>query len=187
MPGVHGTYMRYEDAGDMYVGRTVSGLPHDRHEFATLPPFFPRRPDVLDDAIASCFHHMPANLRYIAEMCLASIAYHRRFLRDTLPARHPVFQSPIFTQSGVLDELASAVECRLSTPTDSMRATGIPPHIANLIQSNRVLETLESQVLPAIANVPQTVVTGVADIIENRAVVILSDIKCTYTNLNLQI
>ncbi|ETK78214.1 hypothetical protein F441_15982 [Phytophthora nicotianae CJ01A1] len=35
--GVQNTYLRYEAAGDMHVGRTVSGLPPDSHEFAILP------------------------------------------------------------------------------------------------------------------------------------------------------
>ena len=38
--GVQDTYMRYESAGDMFVGRTVSGLPSDRPEFDILPPRF---------------------------------------------------------------------------------------------------------------------------------------------------
>jgi hypothetical protein len=44
MPGVHGTYMKYEQAGDMYVGRKVSGLPYERPQIETLPPFFETRP-----------------------------------------------------------------------------------------------------------------------------------------------
>ncbi|ETO75033.1 hypothetical protein F444_09325 [Phytophthora nicotianae P1976] len=34
--GVQNTYLRYESAGDMHAGRTVSGLPPDSHEFAHL-------------------------------------------------------------------------------------------------------------------------------------------------------
>ena len=43
LPGVQGTYLRSEAAGDMYVGRTVSGLPSDKPEFAILPPNFEGR------------------------------------------------------------------------------------------------------------------------------------------------
>ena len=38
--GVQDTYLRYEAAGDMYVGRTVTGLPSSQPEFAILPPQF---------------------------------------------------------------------------------------------------------------------------------------------------
>jgi hypothetical protein len=34
--GVQNTYLRYEGAGDMYVGRVVSGLPTDRRTAHTL-------------------------------------------------------------------------------------------------------------------------------------------------------
>ena len=38
LPGVQGQYIRYEGAGDMIVGRFVSGLPFDSEQFAILPP-----------------------------------------------------------------------------------------------------------------------------------------------------
>ena len=38
--GVQNTYMRYEAAGDMYVGHTVTGLPINSSKFAILPPHF---------------------------------------------------------------------------------------------------------------------------------------------------
>jgi len=40
MPGVDGTYMRWEAAGDQFVGRTVSGLNINSPDFGILPPFF---------------------------------------------------------------------------------------------------------------------------------------------------
>ena len=40
MGGIQDTYMRYERASDQYVGRTLSGLPINRKDFALLPPFF---------------------------------------------------------------------------------------------------------------------------------------------------
>jgi hypothetical protein len=36
--GVHDRYLCYESAGDLFVGRTVSGLPIDSSDFARLPP-----------------------------------------------------------------------------------------------------------------------------------------------------
>ena len=40
LQGVQDTYIRYESAGDMYVGRTVSGLPIDSLGFVSLLPHF---------------------------------------------------------------------------------------------------------------------------------------------------
>ena len=39
MPGVEGTYKRYENAGNQVVGRACSGLPLDE-KFLTTHPFF---------------------------------------------------------------------------------------------------------------------------------------------------
>jgi hypothetical protein len=49
--GVQDTYLRYEAAGDMYVGRTVSGLPFNSVHFATLPPFFITRDQNVSNTI----------------------------------------------------------------------------------------------------------------------------------------
>ncbi len=51
MGGVQDTYLRYESAGDMYVGRTVSGLPSDDVNFAILPPHFSSHSQLVDQAL----------------------------------------------------------------------------------------------------------------------------------------
>ncbi|KAG6946214.1 hypothetical protein JG687_00016838, partial [Phytophthora cactorum] len=38
--GVQDHYIRYESAGDQFLGRVVADLPLNRPEFATLPPHF---------------------------------------------------------------------------------------------------------------------------------------------------
>ena len=52
--GVQVRYLRYEKAGDMHVGRTVSGLPTDQAEFAMLPPYFSRETDERKSISSSC-------------------------------------------------------------------------------------------------------------------------------------
>jgi hypothetical protein len=88
--GVQDTYMRYESAGDMFVGRTVSGLPTDRPEFGILPPRFHGPRDSIEAAIDLCFPGIPPCLRLIGEYSLASVIFHREFIRSTLPNRHPL-------------------------------------------------------------------------------------------------
>jgi hypothetical protein len=53
--GVQNTYLRYESAGDMYVGRTVSGLPLDSYKFAILPPHFPGAMNDVKTALSVIF------------------------------------------------------------------------------------------------------------------------------------
>jgi len=49
MGGVQDTYLRYEGAGDAFVGRTVAGLSVTSERFGILPPFFPSRDAYIDD------------------------------------------------------------------------------------------------------------------------------------------
>ena len=70
LPGILDTYLRYDSAGDHFVGRTVCGLPLDRAEFAILPPFIniSREADeaFVAAAIHSCFPHFPSALVLVA-------------------------------------------------------------------------------------------------------------------------
>jgi hypothetical protein len=56
LPGVQDTYYRYEAAGDMHVGRTVSGLPTGKPEFAILPPMFTVRGYIIIESIFTKYY-----------------------------------------------------------------------------------------------------------------------------------
>ena len=70
------------------VGWSVCGLCNNDPEFALLPPFFLQLIDLVDSAKIFCFPNFGRHLHKIAKICLALVVYHRRFLRQTLPARH---------------------------------------------------------------------------------------------------
>jgi len=167
--GVQDTYLRYEAAGDMYVGRTVSGLPTSQASFAILPPHFKERTELVADMIRICFPNLPSNANYMAEFVLASIIYHHTFLENTLPSHHRLFYSPLFRDRSALEKLKNLVECRLNLPGDSMVATGIPPHIA-LLQQMQSLSSSFTAVIPALNRVSSEVVDGVVQVIETRAI-----------------
>jgi hypothetical protein len=72
--GVQDSYLRYEKAGDMHVGRTVTGLPVMKAEFGTLPPHFIKgAEDTVESALISCFPGIPIGLTRVAEFALAFI------------------------------------------------------------------------------------------------------------------
>ncbi len=58
LPGVQDTYLQYDAAGDMNVGRVLFGLPCGTPEFATLPPFFNNDQDI-KQIIKNCFLNCP--------------------------------------------------------------------------------------------------------------------------------
>jgi hypothetical protein len=102
--GVQDTYLRYDGAGDQYVGRCVAGLPIMSQEFALLPPHFVHSTNftsaTIKAAVTTCFGpHLPENMVCIAAACLASVVHHHKtgWLRNTLPPTHPLFNTPLFT------------------------------------------------------------------------------------------
>jgi hypothetical protein len=166
--GVQDTYLRYEAAGDQHVGRTVSGLPSTEPQFAILPPFFKERPPELSDIIVEAFPNIPANMARVAEFCLASVVYHRQFLRETLPAKHPLFFTSLF-RTNKLALLAPFIQCRLGQIDDPIQATGIPPHVTVLLRMNDIERKLD-QVVPAMTNLQSSIVDGITNVLEERAI-----------------
>jgi integrase len=145
--GVQDTYLRYEGAGDMHVGRTVSGLPLDSPEFAILPPMFVSQSEDLTNVIEACLPNLPSGLTMVAEFGIASIIYHAQFLRDTLPTDHRIFSTPLFREHDVIQRLSSLVVCRLGQPTDRIQATGIPPHVSILVSGKIAVLVLYKSVV----------------------------------------
>lgn len=58
MGRVPDVYLRYESAGDQFVGRTVCGLPPLKSAFGLLPPFFTTLNETFDTAMAACFPNL---------------------------------------------------------------------------------------------------------------------------------
>ncbi|ETP24222.1 hypothetical protein F441_02737 [Phytophthora nicotianae CJ01A1] len=137
--GVQNTYLRYESAGDMHVGQTVSGLPPDSHEFAVLPLHFEERDATIENAIDCVFPGMPANLTYIGEFCLTSLVYHEPYLRLNIPKSHPLFESPLFQYPTLLSDLLAKLR-GIKDRSGRLHATGVPPHVAILGKMKGLLE-----------------------------------------------
>jgi hypothetical protein len=167
--GVQDTYLRYDAAGDQYVGRTVAGLPLDASEFAILPPFFPDRNESVKQTIRECFPKRPAGMDNVLEYVLASVVYHSRFLREHLPTSHLLFSSTLFRSSTALSSLSNIVQCRLARADDSIRPTGIPPHVTALNRLQVMTEKI-AEIVPELNNIPSTVVEGVMAELESRAI-----------------
>jgi hypothetical protein len=125
MKGVKATYIRYEAAGDQYVGRTVSGLPMEDERFTLLPPYFTRHDNVLVRAMNISFPGIPSELRRVAQYRLASVIYHLPFLRNTLPDTHTLFKMPLFRERDMIETLSTSVVCVTARNSDVLRVTGI--------------------------------------------------------------
>jgi hypothetical protein len=90
-------YIKYENAGDQFVGKCVSGRTRLSKEFAASPAYFDfsrcsrvekeQHDKIIDSWIKQ---RMPAvgqsndKVFALLKMCVASIAYHREFLQQNL-------------------------------------------------------------------------------------------------------
>jgi hypothetical protein len=142
MGSVQDRYIRYEGAGDMFVGRTVAGLPVSDVQFAILPPFFNEIDDVVEEMLKDCFPQIEGNMRRVCLFAVASVIYHSEVLCEKLPTSHPLFSTSLFTNKDRLEQLRSNVQSRLPTISDSMQSTGIPPHVNALVMYERLNRNL---------------------------------------------
>jgi hypothetical protein len=140
LEGIDKRYVRYERAGDQYVGRILAGLNVNSVEFAFLPPFFSTVDNQIEAAIANCFPGSPVEMRTILRFCLASVVHHQHYLRQELKKGHALFSTSLFA-GGLISDLHNMVECRLSRAGDRLVPTGIPSHV--LIMGR--MDSLEKQ------------------------------------------
>ena len=168
--GVQDTYLRYEGAGDMYVGRTVSGLPIDSPDFCLLPPHFKGADtQLIRRALGLVFPNIPGRLNAIGEFAMASLVYHRQYLLDTLPQSHPLFASVLFRTSELYDQLKVYVECTQPNNKSMLRATGIPAHVSILSKMKEMYDALQRNIEVQQQNI-QLIIEGVMQKLEEKAV-----------------
>jgi hypothetical protein len=159
LEGIDKRYVRYERAGDQYVGRILSGLNVNSVEFAFLPPFFSNADSEINVVVSDCFPDAPVEMELILRFCLASVVHHQDYLRRELSAKHPLFSTTLFA-GGLAKELQPKVECRLSRAGDRLVPTGIPSHV--LIMGR--MEMLEKQMI----GLPQAVTSSLKSYFDGR-------------------
>src|SRR3989338_1101814 len=103
---------------------------------------------------------LPLNMKRVGLFCLASLVWHRDWLRQNLHARHPLFYSTLFS-TNLIDDLGPFVACHLHRSGDKLTVTGIPVHTSILIHVKDMTQRMENipEALQAVTtNVTQSVV-----------------------------
>lgn len=171
MGAVRETYLRYEAAGDHFVGRTVSGLPRQSHQFATLPPFFPTRDEstcnLVEKALAVAFPNVSKHLMRTCEFCLASIIYHYDFLKETIPKESPVWETQLFSHHELIDQLKPLIACRVANDEDPIQGTGIPSYVFNK-QLQQELKEMRDEIVTLRETIPDTTIEGVTKVVNTK-------------------
>jgi hypothetical protein len=159
-------YLKYESAGDMFVGRTVSGLPLHKSDFEVLPPHFKFR-DYEESRFVSKWVELLfpickkiRSFQLVCQFLLASILYHFEFLDENLHPSHILRSTAIFENIEMRTKLKSLVHLN----SDELLPTGIPLYVSLLNTAERI-EDYQKQMGPMII---EEVVSGVAQEIEAR-------------------
>lgn len=127
-------YLFAGKGGDQLVGRTVCGLPMTDDRFAALPPHFTKA--TLDNISETQWAIMlpnyasyPSSLRCALPFLLASLVHHDSWLRSNLNARHPLFQSRLYTQGLYAQFKDKVLLGKVECPETRLIASGVPSHI----------------------------------------------------------
>ena len=165
MGGVSSIYLQYQEAGDQYVGRTVSGLDSNKPSFGVLPPCFRDDFDAesLMRRVFTRYDDATPQFKQVLKMTTASVLYRKQWLFDHLPRNHPLFSTTLFRmlqrQEGP-SGLDKCVHCDSLRTTSQIKATGIPPHIGIMMELHSTTEVLKS--------LPDSLLQSLTHFIEER-------------------
>lgn len=134
-------YLFAGSGGDQLTGRVLCGLPFNDSSFAQLPAHFDAAGLAQIDwpTVLPLYSRMPQSMKVALPFLLAAICHHEPWLRQKLPADHPLFNSCLFI-SGAVSTLSPLVLLgRSRCAVTSLQATGIPPHLAMSNELNGVM------------------------------------------------
>jgi len=157
MPGVMNRYIKFEGAGDQFVGRCVAGLPRLSKEFATSPAYFDLTSfgrDEREGKEAKLHEWIKGRVPEAAKtnervfsllkMCLAAVVNHKKFLKDNLHAESRLRASLLFIE---IDDIPLAdcvcVKHPWSKTDDTPRFTGIPADIMIMAEFESLKEKMK--------------------------------------------
>jgi hypothetical protein len=191
MSGVMNRYIRFEAAGDQYVGRSVSGRDRLSEDFAESCPYFEfsqyepaekeRRQNLVDGWIRS---RMPGggendNIFCIFKMCLASFIYHRPWLEANLHQDCEVRSTIFWSETGAGADNALPFSDHVVTKhlwdktEDTPHITGLPPDVLYMAQVKGLIakfDRLERALREDNDRVAGSILQGIEQSLDNRSV-----------------
>jgi len=158
--GTQKFYLKYEFAGDQFVGRVVAGFPLNDCSFDTLPPEFAHPPSNLNDHLRLGFgtRTFQVSSQPVLRRLLANIAYHQEWIETRLSDADPIWANHLFRTKDLLATLKRSIQLGAG----AMQATGIPPHVGIMREQRRNEELAERR--------HQELIGHITDLFEKNAI-----------------
>ena len=155
MGGVKDRYLKYESAGDQYVGRCASGLDQLSKNFAVSPPYFDF--SSLEDELSVVQKKIEIaqwlKVRLTGERegrvspqtfnlltcAFASLCFHYDFLDKSISQDNALRASPFFKDIPDSIQTLAKISFPWNKTVDTPKLTGVPPHVLLMAE----LETLQ--------------------------------------------
>jgi len=184
MPGVMNRYIKWESAGDQYVGRCVSGRKRLDKSFAESIPYFDFsdygmlekevKMRELDQWIKDRMLDGGNNesIFYMFKSCLASLIYHRPWLNRTIHDRNPIQISPFWYEDIPYAHLVTT-QYPWTRTEDTPEFTGIPVdvlYLAKIEEQTKRIAELEQRLKDDNDRVIKAVNDHMDEALDSRAV-----------------
>ena len=140
-------YLKYENAGDELVGRTLTGIPPTSVDFGISHVYFKsdsRYYQQIEEFLSVCFSVILPKLTGFSRVLLASFIYHESWTRENQHPASPLFNSTYYSFDIVYPNRKDFVSTALpwENKHDAPVLTGIPIHCSLL---NKIMEIYEMQ------------------------------------------
>ena len=171
LKGAQGRYVQLKaDAhGDCVVGRIIAGLPVQDANFSVLPPHFRDEADEgVSGAVKKCFPNAPPNLAPVLLLCLASLVFHKEYLRNNLHQKHPLFSTPLFSDPS-FGGLSEMILWGLPTPESRLQSTGVPT-LTTVLTQLRNSQNEVASIVSTLHELPEEIVGKLDKKLEEKAV-----------------
>ena len=149
MGGTRDKYIKFENAGDQFLGRVLCGLNPLSIDFSLTQPFFDVQNDFemeeIDNFIWSRIENgdqIPDGTFTVVRYCFASLCYHHQFLKTILQPTSRIRTSPLFMNvpQHILDKVKTCTYKDVGKYKNAPRLTGIPPHVVILNNLNGITD-----------------------------------------------
>jgi len=200
MGGVRDKYMKYEAAGDQFVGRCASCLDLLSKEFAISPPYwdFSRSykaeelvlkqelEKFLKDRLLNYSKIHPKTLELVRTI-LASVFFHYDFLKENLSPMHAFRASSIFRNIPDTLKACAKVAFPWTKSSYTPMLTGVPPHTMIIAE----LESLKMSISESRRSLKQDLRDVMLELeparsTETQTMILLQDVAEKVNRLSLQ-